>query len=278
MRTWLKWSGAFAVALLAGSAIAADHRDGVAAMAPDHDLDINDVYTWMSADNSEIILIMTTGGLMGATEHSDAVQYVFHVGRTDTDATALTAPAPDWTNIVCVFASPTNATCTVGTPGQEATNWVSGDVSGDMGATSDDGLMRVHAGLHADPFFFHLAGFNQARTEIVEQIAPVLTPANFEASGCIQPGVINSIPVSDPELTAKYPGQNYGQILRGLLTGANNPDPACTAACGSNTPGMYSVDTFAQNDTLALVVQLDKSLIAGTGEYFQVYASTHNTP
>src|SRR5688500_3943729 len=137
MRTWFKWSGAVAVALLAGSAIAADHRDGVAAMAPDHDSDINDVYTWMSAANSERILIMTTGGLMGATEPSDAVQYVFNVGRVDVDALALTAPAPDWTQIVCEFASPTNATCTVGTPGTEAANWVSGDVSGAMGATSD---------------------------------------------------------------------------------------------------------------------------------------------
>ncbi len=116
--------------------------------------------------------------------------------------------------------------------------YVSGDPTG-SGITSDSGMVRVFAGLRNDPFFFALGGF-QAAVGAVKAAAPSLT---FDADGC--PGV-------DADTSA---------ALVGLLQSDGNGGPA--------------VDSLAGVGVLALVVQVDKSLLTAGGPLLSAWSSTH---
>ena len=123
------------------------------------------------------------------TRHFDnTVQYVFHVSSTSDNRLAPTRTA---TNVICTFASDTDAQCWVGDK-----DYVNGDPSSDGGMTSADGKMKVFAGRRADPFFFNLNGF-KAVTAFVGANAGGLMP---DAAGC-------------PQLVAAQ-----GSALRGMLT------------------------------------------------------------
>ena len=96
--------------LLAGTARAADHRDGPGVKA-DIAADINDVFAWMAPDAARVYLVMTVFPF--ATEEarfSDSAQYVFH---TNSGAAFGQITSPE-VNIVCTFNAAQEITCRVG--------------------------------------------------------------------------------------------------------------------------------------------------------------------
>jgi hypothetical protein len=278
MRTWVKWGGlALAVGLVASStstpdsALAADHRDGGALKATGADVgDINDVYTFMDGD--DLVVIGSIGGLPSA-DFSDAVQYVFHIGRTDSALGALTAYSADETLVVCTFDGLDSTTCVVGPAGGDVAASVSGDATANTGLANEDGNLTIHAGVHKDPFFFFLAGFNTA-FDYIDTIAAAVPTIDDEA-GC-----------PDLSLAADGPGglattsdagmdnATIGGAIFGMLTGVY--DAAGDYLDGDAEP--EPTDQFATNDISALVVRLSPDLLAGSGDFYQVWMSTHTAP
>jgi len=121
--------------------------------------------------------------------------------------------------------------------GSDKTNYVSGDASASI--TSSSGKVRVHTGRHDDPFFFNLAGFNKVR-EIVKGAAASLT---FDANGC-------------PALDAATSGVLVNQLKQTATGGA-------------------AANFFAGLNTLAIVLQIDKSVLTAGGPLMSVWAGTH---
>lgn len=172
MRTSVKFAGAVALLLASGTALAADHADGPGVKA-DAVSDINDVYTWVSSDKSKLELIMTIGGVSAPTAFGDKTQYVFHINRSE-NPLAASDEGTD-TQLICEFASNTDAQCWLGTG-----DYVKGDPSSATGMASASGKFRVHAAAHADPFFFFLDGFKKAVDTVVVNAAALMK----YASGC----------------------------------------------------------------------------------------------
>lgn len=240
MRSWLKLASVTGVALWASTAVAADHTDGPLA-AGNSAADINDVYAFMS-DADTVVLAMTVEPFAEpGTAFSDAVQYVFHVQAHP----AFGEAAAKNTNIICTFDTETK--CWVGDVDAPT---VEGDASVEGGIASTAGDVRVYAGLRADPFYFYLQGFQAARAFVVANAAAL----TFNASGC---------PVVDGVTSSQIVGR-----LQGTIDTMGNP-----AAPPVN------VNTFEDANVLALVVELDKSLlIDGTANTLSVWASTHTAP
>jgi hypothetical protein len=111
------------------------------------------------------------------------------------------------------------------------------DASATAGVSNEDGTFKVFAGLRNDPFFFDLNNFNATRTT-VRDAAGSLT---FDGAGC---------PTLDTPTRT---------LLVSTLTG------------GETTPA----DTFAGSNTLSIVVQIDRTLVKGTGAIYSTWASTH---
>jgi hypothetical protein len=121
--------------------------------------------------------------------------------------------------------------------GDEA--FVTGDASGLGGITSSNGKLRVFTGLRNDPFFFNLAGFRQtART--VTEAAPSL---GFDAAGC-------------PALDA------------GTST-------ALVTQLKSAPDGGPPVDSFANFNVIAIVLEVDKSILTHNGSILSVATATY---
>lgn len=117
--------------------------------------------------------------------------------------------------------------------------FVSGDASGLNGVTSTDGRLRVFAGLRNDPFFFNLAGFRQtART--VTAAASSLT---FDAAGC---------PAVDAATSQA--------LVTSLQTAPDGGPP---------------VDGFANFNVIAIVVEVDKSILTQNGAIVSVATATY---
>lgn len=261
MRTWVKWTGIAAFGLLASTALAADHTDGSAdglGTDANPDADITDVYAWVKDDNSTVVLIMNIVG-----DFSDATQYAFHVGRTDAAGAAITAAAADETVVLCEFDTAGAVSCWAGD------SYVNGDASADAGITSDDGNMRVHAGEHADPFFFNLTGFSTAIATANAAAGALI----LDAAGC--PTNLGTATIQDlvdanilPNAGACDPDMTVSSLLLGMLNGTY-ADAACAAGPGANG------NSFATNNVRSLVLEVDASLFGGTGDYLQVWGSTH---
>src|SRR5690606_15046972 len=117
--------------------------------------------------------------------------------------------------------------------------YVEGDPSDPAGITSESGDLRVFAGLRNDPFFMEFEGF----TETVKAVVAAAPNLDFDAEGC-------------PDVDAATSAALVGQ----LQSGAN---------------GAPASDTFAGANVLALVVQVDKSLVTAGGPLLGVWASTH---
>lgn len=238
MGSWIRRAALGAVgALLATSAIAADHTDGSNSgqgVQANPAADINDVYAW-SASGSNLALIMTVLPFAEDTAAFDtSTLYVFNVYRDGSlhlgpggDFGGL-PPAAGLTRIICKFAAQDDAECWVG-----ENDYVKGDPSGTAGMTSANGT-KVFAGLRHDPFFFDLGGFNSTVTAVRTAATGGLT---YTDAGC---------PLLDDTTVGS---------LQGLLAGGDN--------------------TFAELNTLAIVIEVPKSALNGTGELFNIYASTH---
>jgi hypothetical protein len=220
-----------AIALCAGMAqigSAADHRDGPK-VKMDPSTDINDVFAWMSG--GKLDLIMTVSPLAGPTsKFSDAATYTFHINRSAAYGMTQTE-----TTVVCSFDTAQKISCW---PGDSAAEYTTGDASPAAGIASASGKFKVHAGLHDDPFFFNLEGFNDARAAVLAAAASL----HFDAAGC---------PTDAPAST-----------LVGLLTHTNK---------GANPTANF----FAGKNTLAIVVEMDLSLLNGAGPMLSVWASTN---
>lgn len=120
-----------------------------------------------------------------------------------------------------------------------AEDYVSGDASRLTGLASKSGKVRVFAGVRDDPFFFNLQGFRQT-TSAVTAAAPSLS---FDPAGC---------PALDAATSA---------ALVGLLR--------------TGTGGAAPVDDFAGQNVLAIVVQVDKTLLTKGGPSVAAWSATY---
>ncbi|KFE68949.1 DUF4331 family protein [Hyalangium minutum] len=117
--------------------------------------------------------------------------------------------------------------------------YVTGKADAAQGLSSTSGKLKVFAGLRNDPFFFNIPGF-AATVGAVKSAASSLT---FDTAGC-----------------PKLDSATSNTLVTQLRTGANGAAPT---------------DTFAGTNTLAIVVQVDKSLVTPGGPILGVWASTH---
>lgn len=138
-------------------------------------------------------------------------------------------------NIICQFDTAQKASCWGGTD-----EYVTGDASQAAGLTSADGKFQVFAGLRADPFFFNLDGFKDAVGFIDANEAALLTTVND--AGC-------------PTIDVLTRDTVLGKL--------------------SHTDAGAPVDFFKKLNGLAIVVQLDKSLVTKGGPFVSVWGSTH---
>jgi hypothetical protein len=116
--------------------------------------------------------------------------------------------------------------------------YLTGDPSDPEGIVSASGKLRVFAGLRNDPFFMELAGFKET-VGIVVGAAPSLT---FDEHGC-------------PAVDAATSGALVGQLQSG-------------------PGGVAASDTFAGSNVLALVVQVDKSVVTSGGPLLSSWGTT----
>lgn len=238
-------------ALLVGRGHAADHIDSsTLATATNAMADINDVYSWMSTDGKVNLVMTVSPADPGGRSFGPGVQYVFHATSKAGDAAAVVGAAGGVeTRVVCTFASATSGQCWV-TSGNTVKDWVMGDPSDPAGIASTSGKIRFFAGRRSDPFFFNLQGFRNT-VSAVASAAPGLT---FDAAGC---------PSNLPDATAG--------VLRTTLAAT---DPTGDAPCPNN-----EADCFADFNVMAIVVQVDKSLLnQGTNTFIGVWGSTHTAP
>ena len=121
--------------------------------------------------------------------------------------------------------------------GDEA--YVTGDASGLAGIASSNAKLRVFTGLRNDPFFFNLPGF-RATARAVTAAAPSLT---FDAAGC---------PAVDSATSTALVTQ---------LQSAPDGGPA--------------VDGFANFNVIAIVVEVDKSILTENGPILSVATATY---
>jgi hypothetical protein len=189
-------------------------------------------------NGTNLVLAMTTyPAAPTGALFDDHVQYVFH---TSSGAAFGAATAP--VDIIATFDSAQKISLWVGT-----TEYLNGDASGTTGLTSADGKVKVFAGLRADPFFFNLDGFKNtvATVETVAATAGMEGGLTFNDAGC-------------PILNAADETLLVGQL-------GHSPD------------GGPPVDHFATFDGMAIVVELDKTILTVGGPLVSVWAGTYST-
>ena len=120
--------------------------------------------------------------------------------------------------------------------------YVTGDASQAAGIASASGKVKVFAGLRKDPFFFNLAGFSQTRDTVLGAASGL----TFDEAGC---------PALD--------GPTSTLLVNQLKTDVDGGAPQ---------------DFFANLNTLAIVVSVDKSLVTKGGPIVAAWASTNRKP
>ena len=215
------------------AAIAADHLDSpTAASNNEPSADITDLYAWMTADAEKLNLVAAVNANAGANAvFSDAVIYQFSVSSSDTFGANQES-----TQITCKFIDDVNVECWAGD------EYVVGDPGDPEGIVSDNGGLRVFAGLRDDPFFLEYTGFGNAIDAANAAVAA--NEVDFDPAGC---------PLLSPE-------QSSG-LVGALTHGANGADPS---------------NTFAGQNVLALVIQIDKAIVDGNGPILGVSAATYS--
>jgi hypothetical protein len=138
--------------------------------------------------------------------------------------------------LLCKFIDATNIECWL--PGE----YVAGNPNTAQGITSASGKLRVYAGRRDDPFFLNYVGFGNT------------------VNAAVQAAGAGMVQFDDQNCALLTPDQQAA--LGGLLThGEDGADPT---------------NTFAGQAVLALVVQVDKSLVNDNGPILGVWASTHS--
>ncbi len=216
------------------AALAADHLDSATAAANNEpSADITDLYAWMTADATKLNLVTAVNAGAGNNAvFSDAVIYQFAVSSSQ----AFGSPQQS-TLVTCKFIDGVNIECWAGN------DYVVGDPSSEQGIVSDNGGLRVFAGLRDDPFFLEYNGFLNTVNAAVAAVGA--GEVEFDASNC-------------PLLT-----EAQGTALVGALTSGNDGAPAS--------------NTFAGQNVLALVIQIDKSIVDEGGPVLGVSASTYSS-
>jgi len=219
-------------------ALAADHVDSPAAIA-EPTADITDVYAWMTHDAEMLNVVVNVAPFAGnAAEFSTATQYAVHIGSS----MAYGEESMEHT-LVCQFYAADKIECWLGD------TYVEGNPSDAEGIMSEDGGLRVFAGLRDDPFFFELNGFKATVESVVEAVPTLVENDLIDEDGC---------PMLDPETGAALRAQ--------LMNGA-------AAEGEGGAPG--ASDTFAGQNVLSMVFQIDKELVNSGGDLLSVWTSTH---
>jgi hypothetical protein len=117
-------------------------------------------------------------------------------------------------------------------------DYVAGNPSNPAGIASEKGYMRVFAGLRDDPFFLDYTAFGETVAAVV-----AATGVQADDEGC---------PLLTPEQLT---------YLQNLLTKGGR----------SGTPS----NTFAGQNVLALVLEVDTAILTDSGPVLSVWASTH---
>jgi len=121
-----------------------------------------------------------------------------------------------------------------------ADEYVTGKADAAAGLTSKSGKLKVFAGMRNDPFFFNASGFGAT----VGMVKAAASSLQFDPAGC-------------PRLDAQTSSALVTQLKKSQGGGA-------------------PTDFFAGTNTLAIVVQVDKSLVTPGGPIMGVWASTHS--
>lgn len=257
MKSWLKVTGFVATTLCAGVASAADHGDGPA-VGMTAGADITDVYTWMN--NGKLVLIQNISG----AAFSDSVQYAFHVSRTDMPLAAANSAPTAETLVICEFGATDGSDVTCYGGDSTTFEMVTGDATDSSNPLTSTN-MTLTAGQYQDPFYFYLTGFNNARAEVGEYAAAL----SYDQFGC--PDTTITHPDADGDSntgggTDLFPsGSTVSQVLLGILTGAFDDQGSATSPAND----------LAGNNVMSIIMEIDPALVAGTGDYFRVWASTH---
>lgn len=141
------------------------------------------------------------------------------------------------TEILCQFYTPTQYECWAGS------EYVAGTADVTAGAVNTSGNLRVFAGRRDDPFFFNFTGFTKVLEDVRAVVASGSVPADGNGDGC-------------PDIPASITGPLVAQLSR------SNPDGA-------------PVNHFEGHSVMAIVVDIARSSIAGSGDFLKVSASTH---
>lgn len=219
------------VLTLAGPLLAADHEDSPA-VRTDPTTDYGDVIAWMSSDASRLHLIGTVvRRATAASRFSDSAQYVFHT-RSGQAYGDIEGPV---VNIICNFEGVENQTISCWA-GRES--FVMGDASDPEGIISEDGRLRVFAGLRNDAFFFNANGFNATRGLVINAASSL----TFDDAGC-------------PQLDSATSNALVTQLQ-------TLPD------------GSPAADAFGNANILTLAISVDKSIVTPDGPIVAVWGST----
>jgi hypothetical protein len=220
---------------------AADHGDAPAA-ANEPTADITDLYAWMSNDTTKLNLVLAVDPNAGPSDtFSPAVAYVFSIASMSAFGQPQTS-----SRIACKFIEGTNVECwllngSTDPAVRTGNDYVVGDASSTQGLVSAGGGLRVFAGLRDDPFFLEYNGFSATVNAAVGEVAA--KRVTFDKEGC-------------PLLSPAQQTTLVDQLKHGL----NGAPPS---------------NFFAGNNVLALVLQIDKRLVATSGPVLGVWASTH---
>jgi hypothetical protein len=118
--------------------------------------------------------------------------------------------------------------------------YVTGKADTATGITSKSGKLKVFSGLRNDPFFFNVAGFQAT----VGKVKAAASSLSFDPAGC-------------PQLDSATSTALVTQLKR-------------------DASGGPAVDFFKATNTLAIVVQVDKSVVTAGGPILSVWGSTHS--
>lgn len=143
------------------------------------------------------------------------------------------------TQVVCQFYDTDAIECWVLAADGSVVDYVEGDPTDEAGLQSESGDVTVFAGSRNDPFYFNQSGFNATVAAVVEAAGGL----TFDEGNC---------PAVDSDTSA---------ALVGLL----------------QTDGAAE-DDLADSNVLALVVQVDKTLVNGGGDLLAAWASTNMAP
>ena len=247
-----------AMMFLSQSSRSAAHIDspinaGVAVKAAD----LTDVFAWMSPDAQKVNFILSIGRNVQPAEAQfmpgTVLQYVLH---TTSRQSFGASPGPEIA-IICTFSdgAPASAQTIQCWVGNEA--YVTGNANNpDTGLTSTDGKVRVFAGVRNDSFFFNLPGFRASARMVTSALAGDLGPVTFDAAGC---------PALPPAFQAA--------VVTQLQNRVPNPNGTNPAFLGSNNG--TSLNDFNGFNVLAIVLEVDKSLITKNGALLSVWGSTN---